>query len=86
MAIFNSYVSSPEGNRDLIQGMGLTSPKSAEAWEEDFGPKHVFFCGLLWIGIGDAAWGVDASFFFAVFGLMATRTVLKTDGYPMVIQ
>jgi hypothetical protein len=24
--------------------------------------------------------------FFAVFGLMATRTVLKTDGYPMVIQ
>ena len=27
-------------------------------------PKHVFFfCGLLCIGIGDAAWGVDASFF-----------------------
>lgn len=53
-------------NRDLIQGMGLTSPKSAEAWEEDFGLSKAcffFFCGLLCIGIGDAAWGVDASFF-----------------------
>lgn len=31
-------------NRDLIQGMGLTSPKSAEAWEEDFGlSKACFF-------------------------------------------
>ena len=86
MAIFNSYVSSPEGNRDLIQGMGLTSPKSAEAWVEDFGLSKACFFVASCASESVMLRGELTHRFFAVFGLMATRTVLKTDGYPMVIQ